>query len=243
MCGRYTLRNPAAAARALLGPGMEMAWDEWRPRYNVAPSQSMPVICRGPRGGRQIEPALMRWGITLRWGNGEKRRLFINVRSESAGQKPAFRSGLRDRRCIIPADGFFEWKRPAGGGAKAEGRPYFVRRRDDKPIWLAGFFESQAGGDDAPAYAILTTAPNALMASIHDRMPVILSEDSARAWLAPDEIGVNAMAGLCAPWPPDDLVATSVGPAVNDTGNDHAGCIAPPSGAESGEVQSMLSLD
>jgi putative SOS response-associated peptidase YedK len=209
---------------------------KWRPRYNVAPTQSMPVVRRGPRGNRQIEASLMRWGITLRPADGGKQRLLINARAESAWQKPSFRSSLQYRRCVIPADGFFEWRRVAGagGGARAAGGPYFIRRRDDGPMWLAGFFEEPAAaapaapapaGAAAPAFVIMTTGANALMAVIHERMPVILSDEAARAWLG--LAGAGALAGLCVPWRADDLAATAVGPAVNPVANDHAGCVAP----------------
>jgi putative SOS response-associated peptidase YedK len=244
MCGRYTLRDPLAAARALLRLGMDMPPpEEWQSRYNVAPTQRMPVVRRKPRGGRQVESSLMRWGITLRPAGEEMRRLLINARSESAWQKPSFRASLQCRRCIIPADGFFEWKRIANGSAKARGGPYFVRRRDDSPMWLAGFFEEPAGGDHDPAYVILTTAPNTLMAAIHDRMPVILTDDFARAWLGAGGIGATAISALCVPWPSNDLVAATVGPAVNDAGNDHPGCIAPDDEVKNGDTQGMLPFD
>jgi putative SOS response-associated peptidase YedK len=252
MCGRYTLRDPAGAARALSRLGAEMPDDEyeqeWRPRYNVAPTQAMPVICRGPRGRRKIETTLMRWGITLRPAGEGKQRLLINARAESAWQKPSFRSSLHCRRCIIPADGFFEWRRGAGAGAKEGGRPYFIRRRDDMPMWLAGFFEEPEEEGGASAFAIMTTGPNALMAAIHDRMPVILAEDAARAWLGAVAHAASATGGalsrLCVPWQPDDLVATAVGPAVNNAGNDHAGCLVPSGeAARHGDGQGLLALD
>ncbi|WP_068769300.1 SOS response-associated peptidase [Termitidicoccus mucosus] len=252
MCGRYTLRDPAGVARALSRLGADMPDDEyeqeWRPRYNVAPTQSMPVICRGSRGNRQIETSLMRWGITLRPAGEEKQRLLINARAESAWQKPSFRASLQYRRCIIPADGFFEWRRVAGTGAKAEGEPYFIRRRDDMPMWLAGFFEEPAGEGGDSAFVIMTTGPNAVMAAIHDRMPVILAEDSARAWLGAVADAASATGAvlprLCVPWQPDDLVATAVGPAVNNTRNDHAGCLVPSAeAARHGDGQGLLALD
>ncbi len=147
----------------------------------------------------------------------------INARSETAGDKPAFRDAFRRRRCILPADGFYEWKREGKGK-----QPYLIQRRDHKPFGLAGLWERWKRGDDLiESCTILTTSPNTLMKEIHDRMPVILSKKGCDVWLDPDA-SAERLAPLLIP-SVDELEAAPVDTRVNSPRNDDEGCIAAPS--------------
>jgi putative SOS response-associated peptidase YedK len=212
MCGRYTLtvKEPDDLAAAL-GAELEAgAGEGWKPRYNVAPTDSCLVLRVDEGGARRLGRAS--WGIMK--GKGEKHSpLQINARSETAAKIPIFRDSFANRRCVVPSDGFYEWT----GQAKAR-----------KPIW----FHPAAGGlllfagvwdlrDGKPTFAILTTSANELIAPVHDRMPAVLVGDAVAAWLErPDP-------ALLAPALVDYLVGTRVSPRVNAVANDDPGCLEP----------------
>jgi len=166
MCGRFAILSPAAELLAALGAegGAELLA---RARTNVAPSQVVPVV-------RNLAPrafAPLAWGLVPAWAEGRPAfRPLINARAESLAQKPSFRGALRARRCLVPADGFYEWRRE-GLARDARRQPFFIRRRDRRPFAFAGLWE---GG----TFTLVTCAPNALVAPIHDRMPVILPPEA-----------------------------------------------------------------
>jgi putative SOS response-associated peptidase YedK len=166
MCARYVITSPADAVRALFG------YDErpnFPPRYNVAPTQPIPVA-RLFNGARSY--ALVRWGLLPAWVKDPKTfSLLVNARGESVLGKPSFRNAMRRRRCLIPADGFYEWS------AGAPKRPYFVRPKSGAPIAFAGLWETWTGpnGEEVDTAAIVTTRANRALAAIHDRMPVIVA--------------------------------------------------------------------
>src|SRR5262245_4330455 len=178
MCGRYSLYSSAADLAEWLGlpevPALE-------PRYNVAPTQPVAAVRAGPGGGREL--VRLRWGLVTPWaadpGTGP---LLINARSETAADKPAFRAALRARRCLVPADGFYEWVRQAG-----KRQPIHFRLRDGRPFAFAGLWErwQAPGGPAVESCAILTTGANELVRQAHDRMPVILGPDAFGEWLDP----------------------------------------------------------
>src|ERR1051326_5590811 len=175
MCGRYVITSPPAAIRALFGYPEQ---PNFPPRYNVAPTQPIPIV-RLDEGRRQF--ALMRWGLIPAWVKDPKTfSLLINARAESVLDKPAFRNAMRRRRCLIPADGFYEW-REVGGRKQA----YFVRRRDGAPFAFAGLYETWPGpnGEGLDPAAIVTTTANRTLAVIHDRMPAILAPEAFALWL------------------------------------------------------------
>ncbi len=222
MCGRYTLgTTPARLAETFaLSDAPEFA-----PRYNIAPTQIAPVVVATPQG-RRLE--LRRWGLVPFWAKDPKiGSRMINARAESLAEKPAFRSAFRRQRCLVPADGFYEWK-PAG----RRKQPHHVRRADSRPFAMAGLFDTwHAGQPDAIAsFTIVTTDANALLRPIHDRMPVILAPASWKDWLDADT-PLARLGALLAPPDPAGFEAYPVTTLVNSPAVDDARCREPASDA------------
>jgi putative SOS response-associated peptidase YedK len=186
------------------------------PRFNIAPQTPVVTI---PNDGR-FQMQAMRWGLVPSWAADDSvGARMINARLETAAEKPAFRSALKRRRCIIPADGFYEWKKT--GDAKT---PMYIARSDDRPMGFAGLWESWTSPDGSTLLSttVLTTTPNALMAEIHDRMPVILDEAHWKAWLEPGERSVEQLASVLSPFPAELMRAFPVSTRVNSPRNDDA---------------------
>ena len=220
MCGRYTFVAPPELTARLfeLDELPDLA-----PRYNIAPSQAVPTVLPGetptPRRLR-----MMHWGLIPSWTRDlEDAARMINARSETADQKPAFRSAMRSRRCLIPADGFYEWKKLPRGK-----QPYYIRLAGGQPFAFAGLWESwmDAAGEMIESCAILTCAPNSLLADIHLRMPVILPPEAWNRWLDTDLHDPPAVRDLLRPFPAEQMEAYPVSKAVNNPANDDPGCIA-----------------
>ena len=211
MCGRYTLYHYEEDLDALFAvAGLASA-----PRYNIAPTQPVPMVRQRDGGGREALDA--RWGLIPHWVKdleSFKANLF-NARAETAGQKPSFRDALRRRRCLLPASGFYEWSGSAGGK-----RPYYIHRRDGRPLALAGLW-SVWGGGEAPLVSctILTTRPNAVVAPLHDRMPVVLPAEAFDRWLDPATREPADLEDLFAPYG-DGLEAYPVSRAVGNPAVD-----------------------
>jgi putative SOS response-associated peptidase YedK len=218
MCARYVITSPADAVRALFG------YDErpnFPPRYNVAPTQPIPIV-RLHDGKRSF--ALMRWGFLPAWVKDPRTfSLLINARGESVQDKPAFRNAMRRRRCLIPADGFYEW---SDGTPR---RPYFVRPKSGGPIAFAGLWETWTGpnGEEVDTAAIVTTPANRLLAAIHDRMPVIVAPDAFNLWLDCAKVDDTSAATLIMPAADALLECYEVSTAVNRAANDSPELIAP----------------
>lgn len=217
MCGRYRLKDPKQVSLAFLPgvvPGLET------PRWNVAPTQSMPVI---RSQDRQLRLVAMRWGLVPFYERQkEKPFALINARAETARAKPAFRQGVASRRCAILADGFYEWRRT---DARTK-QPWFIGLRGELPFAFAGIFEE--GDEGTPGgFCILTTAPNDLVGRIHDRMPVILDPAAAGQWVAGDSISEADFTAMTRPFPAAEMVAWPVATLVNSPRNDIAECSAP----------------
>ncbi|NOT97174.1 MAG: SOS response-associated peptidase [Nitrospira sp.] len=217
MCGRYTLAKAEPTKAALERLGIEIAKDASLPtRYNVAPTQTMPIV----RGGEKAELMAMRWGSNWR-DKDNKIVLSINARSEKASFS-RFKHAVKDRRCLVPADGFYEWDR-----SKTPSVPHLFQTTGGNPFWIAGAWDEQT--EEFPAgYLVFTTAPNAMVGQIHDRMPVILTDEMARAWLQPGPLTGSKIEELCAPYPAEQMRDTIVGPAVSSTRNDSPECVQPP---------------
>jgi putative SOS response-associated peptidase YedK len=219
MCGRYTLKTPVEKLAEEFSFGASPV--ELPPNYNVAPTQQVAAVLE-EGGERHLE--LLRWGLIPSWADdpGIGSRM-INARSETAPEKPSFRRAFRERRCLIPADGFYEWQRT--NGAK---QPYYIRMKEERPFALAGLWESwrDGSGPEIRSCTILTTKPNALTAEIHDRMPVILPPGSYDAWLDP-EAERDELYGLLAPYPEDEMEAYPVSRFVNSPQNNDPRCIEP----------------
>lgn len=185
MCGRFHILSPIAAMADLFG------FDErpnMAPAYNIAPTMPVPIIRPRANGkGRQLH--FVRWGFIPSWSNEPLRNPpLINARVETVWEKPSFRHAIRRRRCIMPADGFWEWQRPVGG-ANNKKQAYRIHRTDNQPMAFAAIWEHWMGADgsEIESVAMLTCSPNSLVERIHHRMPVILEPDQIENWLAQDE--------------------------------------------------------
>jgi putative SOS response-associated peptidase YedK len=227
MCGRYAITSAPEAIRALFGFEEQ---PNFPPRYNVAPTQPIPIV-RMVDGKRHF--ALVRWGLLPGWVKDPKTfSLLINARGESVIDKPAFRAAMRRRRCLVPADGFYEWK-PAG----ERKQPYFVRLKSGQPMAFAGLWETWTGpnGEEMDTAAIVTTTANRTLAAIHDRMPVILAPEAFDMWLDTANVDAKTAAALLLPAPDALIESYEVSTAVNRTANDNAALIAPVAGAQAAE--------
>lgn len=228
MCGRYVIISTPEAIRALFGYA---ELPNFPPRYNVAPTQPIPVV-RLLDGKRSF--ALMRWGLLPSWVKDPKTfPLLINARGESALEKPASRNAMRRRRCLIPTDGFYEWQAAKPSGPK---RPFFVRPRRDAdgaspPLAFAGLYETWTGpnGEELDTAAIVTTAANRALAALHDRMPVFVPKEAFDLWLDCANVEADVAAALIRPADDALLEAYEISPAVNRVANDSAALLEPSS--------------
>lgn len=211
MCGRYSITTaPEALARLFgtVGPVPNLP-----PRYNLAPTQDAPVVRRGRDG---LRLTLVRWGLIPSWSKGPDARFaMINARADTLAAKPAYRNAFRDRRCLVPADGFYEWQVVPGGK-----QPMRIVRPDRQPFAFAGIWERWSPAPDQPAidsFAIVTTDANDRLRPIHDRMPVILDPADWGAWI---DGPAEAVGHLLRPAPEDALVAYPVSSRVGNVRND-----------------------
>jgi putative SOS response-associated peptidase YedK len=232
MCGRYRLSRGKQIIEkhfdALSGE------EDWEPRYNVAPTQPIPVIRQHPKEPvRQL--SLLRWGLIPSWArDASAAAQMINARSETAGAKPAFRDALKSRRCLIPADGFYEWMRT--GKTR---QPYCFEVNDGELLAFAGLWDrwKNPSGTWVRTCAILTTTPNAVTATVHDRMPVILDPVSYDLWLDPGMTNVAVASDLLKPYHARYMRRYPVSTRINHAANDDAQCSAP---VELAEIQDRL---
>jgi putative SOS response-associated peptidase YedK len=219
MCGRFALHHGAEELRARFA--VEQMVADLAPRYNIAPTQPVAVVLQ--RELRVLDR--FRWGLVPFWAKDPKiGSRMINARSESVAEKPAYRGALGSRRCLIPASGFYEWKRRG-----EEKIPTYVHRADGRPFAMAGLWERWSAPDDHTLHtcAILTTRASEFMADIHDRMPVILTPDQERAWLDSALGDPGELVSLLQPYEADDLAAYPVSREVNAPAHDAPDCIAP----------------
>lgn len=219
MCGRYLITSSPEAIRALFGYAEQ---PNFPARYNIAPTQPIPVV-RLVDGKRSF--ALMRWGLIPSWVKDPHNfSLLVNARGESVIDKPAFRVAMRRRRCLIPADGFYEWKQD--GERK---RPYVVRPTSGGPIAFAGLWETWTGpnGEELDTACIVTTDANRTLRSIHDRMPVVIAPEAFDLWLDCAKMEPAIAAALISPAREGEFEAYEVSTAVNRTANDAPALIEP----------------
>jgi putative SOS response-associated peptidase YedK len=220
VCGRFTVRSKLNRIlqefSAELRPEYEPA-----PRYNVAPTQQIMTISL-VEGRRMAMPR--RWGLVPFWADDLKiGNSLINARAETVADKPAFRSSFKRDRCLVVADGFYEWKKL---DAKTK-QPYFIRMRDDRLFAFAGLAARWDKQGVVESATIITTEANALMAPLHDRMPVILPAEAFDLWLDPEFQSKEQLQALLRPYPNDDLIATPVSTLVNSPKNDDPCCVNP----------------
>jgi putative SOS response-associated peptidase YedK len=220
MCGRFTLHSRAAALARHFSCEIE---DEFAPRYNIAPTQMVSAI-RMQAEDTHPRFVTLRWGLVPSWAKdlsiGNR---MINARAETVADKPAFRAALRRRRCLIPADGYFEWLKK--GKTK---QPYYFRMRDESPLAFAGLWETWRSGDDQEATescTIITTEANELARAIHNRMPAILEPGRYNVWLDPQEQDPKVLCPLLRTFESDAMVVDPVSTHVNSPKNDDAKCI------------------
>jgi len=214
MCGRYAITSPPEAVRAFFGFAET---PNFPPRFNIAPTQPIPVVFAEPRSaGRRRHFLLMRWGFLPGFAKDPQTfPLLVNARAETLAVRPSFRAALTRRRCLIIADGFYQWRQ--GGARGAPKRPYLVRPVDRGLMGFAGLYETYCDptGGEIDTALIITTAANALMSQLHGRMPAILEREDFAAWLDVDGVDADAAARLLRPAPDSKLELIEIGPAVN----------------------------
>ena len=232
MCGRYTLRTPLTVlAQQFLFDLGGVPLESIRPRYNVAPTQDV-VAVRQREAGSRRELAILQWGLIPSWAKDPKiGSSMINARAETLAEKPAFRSAFAKRRCLVLADGFYEWKKE--GKQKI---PYYFQLDDERPFAFAGLWECWRGakvesvsGASEPleSCTIVTTTANELCAPYHDRMPVILSPADYDMWLDPSLKDTQRLVGLLSPLPASEMRSRPVSTRVNNVRNDDEGVMHP----------------
>jgi putative SOS response-associated peptidase YedK len=239
MCGRYTLTSHDQIAEDLQASlDVSVTADPWwKPRFNVAPTQPAPVVVLHD-GARAIE--LMRWGLVPFWAEpGKKLPLMINARSESLMAKQMFRDALERKRCLVPANGFFEWVRSAGD--KQPARPFYFHPPGPRLIAFAGLWARHRDprGDELHSFTIITTRANPLVRPIHDRMPIVLPPDDCAAWLSPD-LDAGAARALLGHPAGDDWLREPVSTWVNKADHDDPHCIAPETAPDASRQQRLF---
>ncbi len=226
MCGRFTLASKVSDLLELIDFADDALPNGVAARYNIAPTQPVLAI-RAEKDFARPLPVMLGWGLVPFWADDPKiGSRMINARSESVVEKPAFRAALKYRRCIIPADGFFEWHKSVESNAKT---PYWIHRHNRKPFALAGLWESwnKDGSGPLETCTILTTSANAMMSMLHDRMPVILEPKDFDRWLHTPPEASRELTSLFHPAPDDYLEAWPVSKAVNSPGNQGENLIEP----------------
>ena len=220
MCGRFTLRTPMSE---LVGEFELESLPLFRPRYNIAPTQPLAAVRLDADTGRR-QFALLRWGLVPSWADDLKiGNRMINARGETVAEKPAFRAAFRRRRCIVMADGYYEWQTL---GRKKQ--PYYFHLKGGEPFGFAGLWESWTSGDGSPVEtcSLITTEANEFTRAYHDRMPVILDHSTYQPWLDPTALP-PALQTLIRPYPSDRLAAHPVSTLVNSPAHDSEECVAP----------------
>ncbi len=219
MCGRFVITSPPEALRRIFGYSEQ---PNFPPRFNIAPTQPIPVVII-ENGNRHFR--LMRWGLLPGWVKDPRKfALLINARAETVKEKPAFKNAIKRRRCLIPADGYYEWQ--ASGQRK---RPCFIHRRDGGPIGLAGLAETWIGpnGEELDTVAILTAPASADLAVLHHRVPVTIAPDDFERWLDCGAYDVDAVMSLLMGPDEGEFVWHEVSTRVNRVANDDAQLILP----------------
>lgn len=221
MPGRFAITSSPASLREFFGYVEE---PDFPPRYNIAPTQPIAIVTASPYSqGRRRHFTLMRWGFLPAFVKDPNAfSLLINARAETLSEKRSFQAAVKRRRCLVIADGFYEWLR--GPGAKRAERSFRIGRRNGEPMGLAGLYEtwSDPSGGEIDTACIITTAPNKLIATISDRMPAIIDRRDFHLWLDNDRVEPSAATALLRPAPEEWLEIVEIGPSINRVGNDDA---------------------
>lgn len=221
MCGRYRLSRRKKLVEEYFDSTSDI--EGWTPRYNIAPTQPVAIIRQNPKEPVR-ELSLVRWGLIPSWSkDGSGAAKMINARSETASEKPAFRDALKFRRCLVPADGFYEWQRLGKGK-----QPYCFEVREGDLFAFAGIWDRWRGADGTTVEtcSILTTTPNAVTSAIHDRMPVILNSDCHDLWLDPGMRDVRVASEMLMPYDARLMRCYPISSRINQVANDDADCSA-----------------
>jgi putative SOS response-associated peptidase YedK len=218
MCGRYTLRTPVET----LVERFEI--NEYpssiTPSYNIAPSQGVAAVI-AENGKRKLE--MLHWGLIPSWAKDpEVGNKMINARAETVAEKPSYRKAFKERRCLILADGFYEWQKTDSGK-----QPFYIRMEDESPFAFAGLWESWQNGREIRSCTIITTSPNEVAAQVHNRMPVILHPQDYEMWLDPDFDEREPLTTLLKPFPAEAMEAYPVSRKVNRPANNDPEVIEP----------------
>jgi putative SOS response-associated peptidase YedK len=225
MCGRYTLRTDRQELARALDIPEEALPEDLEPRYNIAPTELVPILLRDG----ELRVDLHRWGLVPGWAKDPRigSRL-INARRETITEKPSFRDAFRTRRCLVLADGFYEWLEVEKRKPKI---PHYIRLKDGKPFTFAGLWSRWSGPDQPELLTctVITTEPNPLVARVHDRMPVIIPPERRDAWLDPENRDERALTAMLEPYEADRMEMTPVTTYVNSPGNEGELCIEPAS--------------
>lgn len=218
MCGRFAITLPPEAVRAFFA---YVEQPNFPPRYNIAPTQPIPIVVAGPHThGAERHFMLVRWGFLPGFVKDPKDfPLLINARGETLAEKPSFRAALKRRRCLFIADGFYEWRKTSEKGPK---QPYLIRRVNGEPMGFAGLYEtwSDPTGGEIDTACIVTVAANKLMSHVHDRMPAILPREAFSTWLDVDGVDTGKAASLLRPTAENLLELVPVGTLVNRVSQD-----------------------
>jgi putative SOS response-associated peptidase YedK len=219
VCGRFTLTTNLGAIAKRFGAARFL--EEVGPRYNIAPTQTVIVV--NDDGTRHL--TRMQWGLIPSWAKDPAiGNRMINARAETVATKPAFRAALRKRRCLIPADGFYEWQQQ-----ERRKQPVYIALKSREPFSFAGLWESWTApdGQEIKTCTIITTEANEILKPIHDRMPVVLSKDAEAVWLDPTVQDPAKLLPLLKPYPAEEMEVYPVSTKVNSPANDGPGCIQP----------------
>lgn len=225
MCGRFTLTQSAKRIAAHFQLDEE---PDFVAGYNIAPTQPVPVIRAGKTTPREF--SYLYWGLIPSWSKDPAMGArLINARSETVTEKPSFRTAFKRRRCLIAADGFYEWQQLGSKKTGTKKQPFYFQLQEHQPFGFAGLWEywHSSEGDEIESCTILTTAANEQMQSIHDRMPVILHPDDYDLWLDPSVQSPDPLLPLLRPYPSEQMQHYPVSTRVNSPSNDNPDCIAP----------------
>lgn len=216
MCGRFAFYSPREAITELFDVEFPLALE---PRFNISPTQYVVALRQQQNEAREfmIEPTLLRWGLIPSWAKDPRiGNRMINARAETVDTKPSFRAAFKRRRCIVLADGFFEWRRTDDGKT-----PYFISMKNRRPFAIAGLWERWSGGDAAiESCTIITTVANRMMNKLHDRMPVVLSTENSRLWIDAANSSREALLSLLVPADDNSLQYWEVSRSVNNSRNE-----------------------
>ncbi len=224
MCGRFTKKSSKEDLRKRFGFNDTSEDTLFEPRYNIAPSQEQPVLIVSQ--DKRIV-TMMKWGLVPHWSKDPKIGFkMINARSEGIHEKPSFKTPLRERRCLVLADGFYEWHKPD----KKTKIPYYFKLKSNEPFAFAGLWDVwEKDGQTLKTFTIITTTPNQLMEPIHGRMPVILEEKDEAKWLDPEIRKPSDLIPLLKPYASDEMECFRVSTIVNSPKNDVPECLIPAS--------------